>query len=152
MELKRHSKRCLLLALGVVCGLASGCEKYLVFTTATKFGLDVSQLSDQPPKVALGYKREETILIPAKHANADDTQDTYAVLGYICVMANPSLWDFLRAVNPFSSQVPDGLQVRSVFTTGMAAKLASEDEGLRDFYKRSILQKEEAPGSDKNCL
>lgn len=97
----------LLRGLRLLCVVAAacssvGCKDYLVVTTATKFGLEISQVAKEPPKIALGYKREETTIIPAEHrnttsGNASEAQtDTYSVLAEFCVMANPSLWDFFR--------------------------------------------------------
>lgn len=67
MTMTYYSKKTLALSALFLIGqaLLSGCNNYLVFSTATKFGLDISQEAGQPPKMALGYKRAEVVIIPA---------------------------------------------------------------------------------------
>jgi hypothetical protein len=176
-------------ALGIVWLLAgSGCiNDHVVFTTSTKFALDISQQADQPPKVMLGYKREEGVFLPSPHepstttisesekkeprvesdsgsppSNADPTPptpasskqtmqtDTYSVVSFICVMANPSLWDAIKGLAPFNNNVPDGLQVHSVFATGVAAQQASEAKEVREFYQRAAAQMPDR--AEKRCF
>lgn len=161
--------------------ILAGCVKdHAVFVTSTKFGIDISQQADQPPKVLVGYKREEGIFLPAEHENAreshEDTaspatnptagvgdppreatspsyrksDDTYSVLGYFCVMANPSLWDFIKGIAPFSEDVPDALQITSVFATGFPAQQLAQDESMREFFQEQIT-KSRLKHSDKRC-
>lgn len=143
-----------------VCG-SYGCKDYLVVTTATKFGLEVSQVAKEPPKVVIGYKREETAIIPAEHRNAtDDTikldgthnTDTYSVLAEFCVMANPSLWDFFQGLSPTSRNVPDGLQIRSFFATGMAANKAADRVETRHYFRDNVLERTIDKRKEKRCL
>jgi hypothetical protein len=137
--------------LSIVLFLLTGCVKdHAVFVTSTNFGIDVSQQSDQPPKMLVGYKRQEGVFLPAEHQNAGDGKDTYSVLGYFCVMANPSLWDFIKALAPFSDDVPDALQINSVFATGFSAQQLAQDEGIREFFRRQIT-KSKLKGSEKRC-
>lgn len=134
-----------------------GCENYLVVTTATKFGLEVSQVANEPPKVALGYKREETTIIPAEHRNATvdgagSQTDTYSVLAEFCVMANPSLWDFIRALSSTTNDVPDGLQIRSFFATGIAATKAADSVQTRQYFRDNILERTSDKRAEKRCF
>ena len=134
-----------------------GCENYLVVTTATKFGLEVSQVANEPPKVALGYKRDETTIIPAEHRNAtaDGTgaqTDTYSVLAEFCVMANPSLWDFIRGLSSTTNGVPDSLQIRSFFATGIAAAKAADTVQTRQYFRDNVLQRTSERRSEKRCF
>ena len=145
---------CVLIRSGVLSILLlilAACVKdHAVFVTSTKFGIDVSQLADQPPKMLVGYKREEGIFLPAEHKNSSDTDDTYSVLGYFCVMANPSLWDFIKAIAPFSGDVPDALQINSVFATGIAAQQLAQDDSMREFFHQKIT-KSKLKTSEKRC-
>jgi hypothetical protein len=145
---------CLLLRTGVLSILLlilAACVKdHAVFVTSTHFGIDISQQADQPPKMLVGYKRQEGIFLPAEHKNAGDGDDTYSVLGYFCVMANPSLWDFIKAIAPFSEDVPDALQINSVFATGFSAQQLAQDESMREFFQKQIT-KSKLKSSDKRC-
>lgn len=134
-----------------------GCENYLVVTTATKFGLEISQVANEPPKVALGYKRDETTLIPAEHRNATADSagaqtDTYSVLAEFCVMANPSLWDFIRSLSSTTNDVPDSLQIRSFFATGIAAAKAADTVQTRQYFRDNVLQRTSERRSEKRCF
>lgn len=176
--------------------LASGCANdYVVFTTSTRFAVDISQQPDQPPKVLLGYKREEGMMLPAEHQpaleidpqeevksdqpghatsrdsgkkdgasmveatstnNANKTTrkpsrtDTYSTLSYLCIMTNPSLWDFIRALSPTSKNVPDGLQIRAFFATGMAAQHASENDAVLKYYEQAATPQPDR--AEKRCF
>lgn len=145
---------CLVIRTGVLSFLLlilAACVKdHAVFVTSTKFGIDISQQADQPPKVLVGYKREEGIFLPAEHENSSAGDDTYSVLGYFCVMANPSLWDFIKAIAPFSEDVPDALQINSVFATGFPAQQLAQDESMREFFQKQIT-KSKSKTSDKRC-
>jgi hypothetical protein len=150
--------QCLRLLLPAVAfGALLGCENYLVVTTATKFGIDITQVAKQPPKVVIGYKREETSIIPADHLNAEsgpngEETDTYSVLAEFCVMANPSLWDFFDSLSSRSRDVPDGLQIRSFFATGIAAITAAKSVQTRQYFKESVLERTTDKRKDKRCF
>lgn len=141
-----------------IVGSSFGCENYLVVTTATKFGLDISQVAKEPPKVALGYKREETTIIPAEHRNATSGNasqaqtDTYSVLAEFCVMANPSLWDFFEGLTTTGRDVPDGLQIRSFFATGMAAAQAANSVQTRHYFRDNVLERTSDKRKGKRCF
>jgi hypothetical protein len=175
--------------------LASGCANdYVVFTTSTRFAVDISQQPDQPPKVLLGYKREEGIMLPAEHQPAleidpqeesdlpdhatsgdsgkkDDAAmvkettstnntkkttrkasrtDTYSTLSYLCIMTNPSLWDFIKGLSPTVKNVPDGLQIRAFFATGMAAQHASENNAVLKYYEQAATPQPDR--AEKRCF
>jgi hypothetical protein len=137
--------------LGVLYAGLMGCvNDHAVFVTSTKFGLDISQQSDQPPKMLVGYNRQEGVFLPAEHKNSAEDDDTYSVLGYFCVMANPSLWDFIKALAPFSDDVPDALQINSVFATGLSAQQLAKDNEVREFFRKNLM-KSNRKGSDKRC-
>lgn len=123
----------------------SGCRNYLAFGTATKFGLDISQRSDQQPEVTLGYQRAEIVSIPTNPQRAKNepnrtdtgasapldataTNDAYSVLGTFAVHYNPSL---LQKDPDFNGR---GLVIRQVFATGMAAQLAARDSNMARFF------------------
>ena len=91
-----------ILGLSVVSlGLAGCVGKTLVFGTATKFALDVSQRPDQTVEVTMGYDRYEVASIPAVKEDAVQEgaaktagKDTYSVLGIFSVSYG----------NPFSTE------------------------------------------------
>lgn len=144
MTMRYHSKKTVALSALILMGqaLLSGCNNYLVFTTSTKFGLDVSQEAGQLPKMSLGYKRAEAAIIPAEHNRANDTEDTYAVLSAFCVMANPSILDWSN----------DGLQILSIFATGLAAREAAETEAIQNHFARAVMKRNRDAATDKNCF
>lgn len=153
----------LLRGLRLLCVVAAacssvGCKDYLVVTTATKFGLEISQVAKEPPKIALGYKREETTIIPAEHrnttsGNASEAQtDTYSGLAEFCVMANPSLWDFFEGLMSTGRDVPDGLQIRSFFATGMAAAKAANSVQTRHYFRDNVLERTSDKRKGKRCF
>lgn len=151
--LRQFHVACLILIIATTFG----CENYLVVTTATKFGLEVSQVANEPPKVALGYKRDETAIIPAEHQNATDGNtelqtDTYSVLAEFCVMANPSLWDFIRGLSSSAHDVPEGLQIRSFFATGLAAAKAADSVQTRQYFRDNVLQRTSETRTEKRCF
>lgn len=142
---------CLIVATATL----SGCNNYLVFTTATKFGIDASQDGNQPPKVVVGYKRAELAIIPADHKAATESEDTYAVLSDFCVMDNPSLYDWMDTIktrdrNP--QDIKDSLQIRSIFATGMAARKAAENEAIQAHFAHAVLQHTHTGASEKHCF
>ncbi len=152
----QRAPRAFVLAIAVLIsvGTLPGCNNYLVFTTATKFAIDVSQDGNQPPKVVLGYKRAEVAVIPAEHRAATATEDTYAVLGNFCVMANPSLYDWIGSMikKENSQDIKDSLQIRSVFATGMAARQAAETAEMQAFFARATLQRTTTGATEKHCF
>ena len=136
---------------------APGCatKDYLVFVTATKFGLDASQLPDQPPRAILGYKRMEYVSNPSSKQPAeitDDSQkivtDTFSTYSSICVMANPSIWKFIKDIIPGTTP-EDSLQIRSVFMTGMAARSATNHPDIVDQLNNVI---DPRNGNDSKCF
>ena len=121
-----------------------GCQGYLVFTTATTFGLDISQQANQTPHVVLGYKRGELASIPVTQKNASATEDTYSVLAYFCAKYDPIL----------SQSTTDSLQIRSVFTTGMAARAAASNADMQRYFAEAAMKKivSGSEPSDKKCF
>lgn len=131
--------------------ILTGCQDYLVFTTATKFGLEVTQEPEQPPKMLLGYKRSEMAIIPARKATAKDGNDTYSVLGDFCVMANPSLLDFWNNLKP-EKEVSDSLHIRSIFATGIAAQKAAENPHMQELFGIYAADHAKKTVSHKTCF
>jgi hypothetical protein len=125
------------LALLLLLGVAAGCSKTLIFSTATKLGLDVSQRADQMIDVTFGYDRVELASVPAPR-DADAVigkQDTYSVLGIFSVSYG----------NPFSGEP---LRVDQFLATGQAAKRAAGTPGIKDLFgrrTREILEKKDTP-------
>ena len=125
--MKKHSlkKPATIMALLALCFLTVGCQDYLVFSTATKFGLDISQDAGQPPKMLVGYKRAEVAIIPAEKENATGipatagqlSQDTYSVFAEVCIKA------------PGLLTINDPLKIRSTFATGVAARTTQKPQG-----------------------
>lgn len=152
----RASKTILLSAFVSLIGLSIfGCNNYLVFTTSTKFGIDISQDAGQPPKMVLGYKRAEIAIIPSDRKPATSNDDAYAVLSDFCVMTNPSLYDWsdtvaTRKSNP--TDVKDSLQIRSFFATGMAARQAADTEAIQTHFAQAALRRTHTGVTDKHCF
>lgn len=157
MEMMPPFQRLRLLLPVVAFAALFGCENYVVVTTATKFGIDITQVAKEPPKVLIGYKREETSIIPAEHQNAEsgpnnEKADTYSVLAEFCVMANPSLWDFFDSLSSGGRDVPDGLQIRSFFATGIAAVTAAKSVQMRQYFRDNVLERTSDKRKDKRCF
>ena len=113
--------------------LFSGCAKSVIFGTATKFGLDISQRADQTIEVSLGYDRVEVVSIPTLDENATQGQDTYSVLGVFSVEYG----------NPWRDQP---LKLDQFFATGQAAKKAAGTPGLQQLFgvrTRQIIEKKQ---------
>lgn len=131
----RVLRRSALALLLVIAGTA-GCAKTLVFSTATKVGLDISQQTDQTIDVMFGYDRMEIASIPApRDTDAADGTDTYSVLGIFSISYG----------NPFQGEP---LKVDQFFATGQAALRAAETPGIRDLFgrrTRQILEKKDDP-------
>ena len=110
--------------------MQGGCRNVLGFGTATKFGLDIAQRTDQTIEVSMGYDRTEIASIPApKREDANtgtsgaDGDDAYSVLGTFRVTYG----------NPFSDEP---LVLDQFFATGWAARLAVQDPEMRKFFGR----------------
>ena len=117
----------ILLAIPVVTMLA-GCAHTLAFGTSTTFGLDISQRPDQTVDVVLGYDRLEITSIPApKDEDAKKTEDTYSVLGIFAV----------KYGNPWKNQP---LRLNQFFATGWAAREASKNPRLREFFGKKAAE------------
>ncbi len=102
--------------------LLGGCANTLVFSTATTFGLDISQRPEQTINVSLGYDRAEVASIPApKDIDATEQNDTYSLVGTFSV----------KYGNPWRLEP---LTLRQFFATGWAARIASQDPELREFF------------------
>ena len=123
--------------LVLVLGCTAACTKTLMFSTATKVGLDISQRTDQMIEVTFGYDRVELVSIPAPADTDAGTgpsgKDTYSVLGIFSVSYG----------NPFA--IPrQPLKVDQFFATGEAAKTAATTPGIKDLFgrrTREILEK-----------
>jgi hypothetical protein len=103
--------------------MCSGCSNTLVFGTATKFGVDISQRPDQVIEVTMGYDRYEVLSIPAQNQDAKEQEDTYSVLGIFAVSyGNP--WTF------------EPLILRQFFATGRAAQQAAGNPGFQRYFGR----------------
>jgi hypothetical protein len=112
------------LGLSAVALVLGGCGgKTLVFGTATKFGLDVSQRADQTVEVTMGYDRYEIASIPTEMHDAEQTskKDTYSVLGIFSVSYG----------NPWTGEP---LVLRQFFATGWAARGAALKPAFQQFF------------------
>ena len=129
------------LAFLIVVGGAGGCAKTLLFSTATKVGLDISQRADQLIDVSFGYDRVEVVSIPApQDEDAAAGKDTYSVLGVFSVSYG----------NPFAIQNRQPLKLDQFFATGAAAHRAVETPGIQDLFgkrTRQIIEKKNAPAT-----
>ncbi len=110
--------------------MLGSCQNVLGFSTATKFGLDISQRTDQTIDISMGYDRTEVASIPApKDDDATesgvgmdkDNTDAYSVLGTFVVTYG----------NPFLDQP---LVLDQFFATGMAARKAARSPELQKFF------------------
>jgi hypothetical protein len=101
----------------------SGCSNTLVFGTATKFGVDISQRPDQLIEVTMGYDRYEVVSIPAQDKDAQEQEDTYSVLGIFAVSYG----------NPWTMEP---LILRQFFATGRAAQQAAANPSLQRYFGR----------------
>jgi hypothetical protein len=124
------------LALLLVLAGTEGCAKTLVFSTATKVGLDISQQADQTIDVTFGYDRMELASIPApRDTDAGEGVDTYSVLGIFSISYG----------NPFATP-REPLKVDQFFATGKAALKAAGTPGLKELFgrrTREILDKKD---------
>jgi hypothetical protein len=126
-------------ALGLVVAVTTGCTKTLLFSTATKVGLDISQRADQMIDVSFGYDRVELASIPApKEEDAANGKEAYSVLGVFSVSYG----------NPFALQDRQPLKIDQFFATGEAALTAARSPGIADLFgrrTRQILEKKDQP-------
>jgi hypothetical protein len=108
--------------LAIPLAVMTGCcaKRYIAFTTATKFALDVSQKADQTIDVSMGYDRAELASIPSIEENASGDRDTYSVLGTFRV----------KYGNPFTTP----LVLNQTFATGVAARNAAASAQGRAFF------------------
>ncbi|UCF90495.1 MAG: hypothetical protein JSW39_19665 [Desulfobacterales bacterium] len=110
--------------------LLNGCESFLAFSTATKFGLDISQRADQTLDIVLGYQRLEVASIPIQNRSdtgsleASETNDAYSVIGTFSV----------KYGNPFRDEP---LVINQFFATGMAARKAALNPEMRRYFGES---------------
>ena len=126
--MKTHTPSTCHIAIPLVLALAeTGCTNVLGFSTSTKFGLDVSQRSDQMVEVSMGYDRAEVASIPAPKDNArqspDGTsgEDAYSVLGTFEVHYG----------SPFGDTP---LVIDQLFATGFAARQAARDPDMQAYF------------------
>lgn len=106
--------------------MQGGCKNVLGFSTATKFGLDISQRPDQTLDVSFGYDRTEIASIPApKNEDAGEDVDTYSVLGTFAVSYG----------NPFAGEP---LVLDQWFATGMAAQRAAKDPKFQTYFGQAL--------------
>ena len=95
-------------AIAAVCLTTTGCTpRHLVFTTYTRFGVNITAAGDVPTNLAFGYKRFEGVIIPVDPANADGT--------------NPAL-PSVRATLDLTNRWFNGLTLEQTFSTGKAAE------------------------------
>ena len=124
-------KKCATLTvfIGLTMPLAimqGGCANILAFSTATKFGLDISQRADQTVDVSMGYDRGEIASIPAPRNkpamnNNSEQSDAYSVLGSFMVSYD-SPWD------------DKPLVINQFFATGWAARKAATHQSMQEFF------------------
>lgn len=122
----------------LVLALAGGgCVNTMMFSTATKVGLDISQRADQVIDVSLGYDRIEVVSIPApKDSDASQDTEAYSVLG---------IFD-LRYGNPWLDRP---LIVNQFFGTGAAAQKMANDARFRQFFGEKAGQLAPEPARTK---
>lgn len=114
------------LALCAALPAVAGCANVLAFSTATKFGVDISQRADQTIDVTMGYDRVEIATIPVpddatESPDATSTADCYSVLGLFDVQYG----------NPWKDEP---LKLSQFFATGWAAKKAAQSSDLQRFF------------------
>ena len=120
----RQLRRCVthsILMLPLILTL-SGCSNTLVFGTATKFGVDISQRPDQMIEVTMGYDRYEVVSIPAQNKDAKEKEDTYSVLGIFAVS--------------YGNSGTEPLVLRQFFATGRAALEAAKNPLIQQYFAR----------------
>jgi hypothetical protein len=114
-------------SLSVGCfstNLGDRLDKYMVFATGTKFGLDFTQNADQTVDIAMGYDRAEIASIPtALDGTATPEEDVYSVIGGFCV----------RYTTPWDKN--NDFRLRQVFATGEAAVKTARDPKMREYFE-----------------
>jgi hypothetical protein len=125
--IKRHR----LASAGLLLLLVAGCQKTLVFTTETKFGLDISQNATQTPQVTMGYERAAAASFPVAQTNstvtdAGLTNDAYAVLADISIYYNP--------VRIFTTNSTNQLRINQFFATGLAAQNLATNTSFGEYF------------------
>jgi hypothetical protein len=111
--------------------MQGGCANVLSFSTATKFGLDITQRADQTIDVTMGYDRAEIASIPAPKnrpavEKADgNNEDAYSVLGSFKVSYD----------NPWSKKP---LVIDQFFATGWAARKAANHPSMQVFFGNEV--------------
>ncbi len=110
--------------------LLTGCHTVLGFSTATKFGLDISQRADQMIDVTMGYDRSEVASIPApKGQDASGVTDKACAEDNGCSDAYSVLGTFeVDYGNPF---LLEPVEIRQFFATGMAARKAAKNSDFQ---------------------
>lgn len=124
-----------------------GCGNYLAFSTATKFGLDISQRADQTADIVVGYQRAEiaSIPVPDNAAKTDDAKDAsnkydaYAVLGTFNVEYNTNLFD----------RTKKGIEINQLFATGMAAREVVKDPKMGEWFGTALGTIKKQEGAEK---
>jgi hypothetical protein len=149
----------------------SGCQNYLAFGTATKFGLDISQKPDQTVDLTLGYRREEIASIPVApngpaNTNARPTEAKGANLkgtGTNTESSTPTsnritdaneaedayavLGRFSVTYDPILIGNGDGLHLKQFFATGMAARKAAGNSNMRKAFGKAAYEVKEKPST-----
>lgn len=104
-----------ILLLAITAGCAS--DQHLVFTTSTKFGVDITAADGSTTGLMFGYKRFEGAYVPVDPNHVDDE-------------GNPDMPSLL-AVLDLENGWLSGVDVFQLFATGTAAELAARDpDGL----------------------
>lgn len=156
------------LIVGAMLGIVAftGCMgNNLVFGTATKFGLDISQRSDKQPEVTFGYQRAEFVSIPLSTNlthDASATNEAYSVLGTFSVSFDPRIFSLQgkenfeitsvtnvvngadvisKKTNSISQPVwgNAGVHVNDLFATGIAAKYAATNTSFGAFFGSNLV-------------
>jgi hypothetical protein len=140
--------------LAVVLLGAAACTNTLVFGTATKFGLDISQRADRLIEINMGYDRAEFVSIPAsgtdaRRASAGLCPGAQPAAGQSAASAAappaaastgaPATDDTYSVMATFhvSYDTPwggDPLRIRQFFATGVAAQQAACQPNWRRYF------------------
>lgn len=136
MKKKYYFKFFLKVSMPLLTFAFVGCGNYLAFSTATKFGLDISQRADQTADIVVGYQRAEIASIPvpdnAEKPNgtkdATTEYDAYSVLGTFDVKYNPKIWNTTET----------GIEINQFFATGLAARKVAEDPEMQKWFGNSL--------------
>jgi hypothetical protein len=136
-------KACALAVTSVA--LLAGCRNLLVFSTATKFGLDVSESSGQQPEITFGYNRAELVCIPIgagdTNSNINDagsTNDAYSVLGTFFVAFDPRIFTFSNTESNVLAN--PGVHINDLFATGIAAQKAAANPVMGAVFGTNLIE------------